>query len=238
MSSPRGLCARSRKSHRTRNYHQDPPTRCYPQSHPAMVHTEDNCRSAWSPASAHHTGNYLTRIQVYSSHIRQPAEPPSQLSLSTISFHTMIIIFLSAIQSISGACLALIHSYKQAVNTIKLVNQSPTKGDGALSPKLQLTSSPSSVGLQRSASSGLDTLPPSISRAPSVSSSISSGPSPPSSSSTFGDALSSDTLPQHYIQPSLNMVGEIFSMGDRFAASVLENTTKMLAAFFAPFLDR
>ncbi|KAF9036448.1 hypothetical protein BDZ89DRAFT_1090801 [Hymenopellis radicata] len=166
----------------------------------------------------------------------QPAESPLQLSPSAISFHTLIILFLSAIQSISGACLALIHTYKQAVNTIKLVNQTPRKGDGGLSPKPEYL--PHSSTLQRTTSSHYESrLSPSLSRAPSVSSSMSSPPSPASSSSSFDENVNGAIQP-HYVQAPLHMVAEVFSMGDRFASSVIETTARMLASFFAPFLDR
>ncbi|GLB36367.1 putative PXA domain containing protein [Lyophyllum shimeji] len=56
----------------------------------------------------------------------QPPEPPrspSPPSTNAFSFHTIIVLVLSAIQAISGACLALIHAYKQMVSTIKRVNE-------------------------------------------------------------------------------------------------------------------
>ncbi|KAG6845942.1 hypothetical protein H0H87_010990 [Tephrocybe sp. NHM501043] len=49
---------------------------------------------------------------------RSPSPPPS-----AFSFHTLIVLVLSAIQAISGACLALIHAYKHTLSTIKRVNQ-------------------------------------------------------------------------------------------------------------------
>lgn len=42
---------------------------------------------------------------------------------SSYTFHNLLVLFLSAVQSISGACLALIEAYKQTVNTIKRVHQ-------------------------------------------------------------------------------------------------------------------
>ncbi|KAI0786012.1 PXA domain-containing protein [Abortiporus biennis] len=42
-----------------------------------------------------------------------------------VSFQALAIFFLSAIRSISGFCLALLHAYRQTVGTIKKVNQTP-----------------------------------------------------------------------------------------------------------------
>ena len=42
------------------------------------------------------------------------------------SFQSLVIFFLSAVQSVSGACLAVLHAYKQARDTIKKVNQNAT----------------------------------------------------------------------------------------------------------------
>ncbi|KAJ7835299.1 PXA domain-containing protein [Mycena leptocephala] len=53
----------------------------------------------------------------------RPSSPP----VSAFSFHTLIVVMLSAIQALSGACLAIIHAYRQAVGTIKRVNQTPPR---------------------------------------------------------------------------------------------------------------
>ncbi|TFK87940.1 hypothetical protein K466DRAFT_489949 [Polyporus arcularius HHB13444] len=53
-----------------------------------------------------------------------PDRPPLQRRGSQhLSFQSFVIFFLSAVQSVSGACLALLHAYKQARDTIKKVNQ-------------------------------------------------------------------------------------------------------------------
>ncbi|KAI0762793.1 PXA domain-containing protein [Fomes fomentarius] len=46
-----------------------------------------------------------------------------------LSFQTLAIFFLSAIQSVSGVGLAILHAYKQARDTIKKVNQSKADGN-------------------------------------------------------------------------------------------------------------
>ncbi|KAG6861224.1 hypothetical protein C0995_002573 [Termitomyces sp. Mi166 len=50
-------------------------------------------------------------------------QPSPPASTSSSSFHTIIVLVLSAIQAISGACLALIHAYKNTLVTIKRVNK-------------------------------------------------------------------------------------------------------------------
>ena len=46
----------------------------------------------------------------------------------------MAILFLSAIQSISGACLVLIHAYRQARDTVKKVNENTPRAPGSQQP--------------------------------------------------------------------------------------------------------
>ena len=49
--------------------------------------------------------------------------PIARRSSYTFSFQSLAIFFFSAVQSISGACLVLIHAYKHALGTIKKANQ-------------------------------------------------------------------------------------------------------------------
>ncbi|KAF5368435.1 hypothetical protein D9758_002405 [Tetrapyrgos nigripes] len=67
--------------------------------------------------------------------------PPTSTSLQ-FSFHTIIVFILSAVQAISGVCLALINAYKQTMTTIKLVNQSHSHSP---SPKSSCNSTPIST---------------------------------------------------------------------------------------------
>ncbi|PBK77026.1 hypothetical protein ARMSODRAFT_1012229 [Armillaria solidipes] len=159
--------------------------------------------------------------------------PPSQ-SGQAFSFHTILIVFLSAIQSISGACLALIHTYKHAVNTIKLVNQSPPKS---------FHPSPSLKTAQASSPILTEAISPLLSRTPSESSSTSSLPKAPLSPSDFPAPPSISTnrcerLHEYYAHGPILMISEMFSMRDRYASSVIITTISMLASFFTPFLDR
>ncbi|KAH9937499.1 PXA domain-containing protein [Fomitopsis serialis] len=59
----------------------------------------------------------------------RPGHPTStsdgaHASRQGFSLQSLAIVFLSAIQSISGVCLLLIHTYRQARNTVKRVNES------------------------------------------------------------------------------------------------------------------
>ncbi|KAG6866786.1 hypothetical protein C0991_008722 [Blastosporella zonata] len=60
----------------------------------------------------------LLQLQLPPPKHRSPS-PPTPSS----SFHTIIVLVLSAIQAISGACLSLIHAYKQTLSTIKRLNK-------------------------------------------------------------------------------------------------------------------
>ncbi|KAF9270429.1 hypothetical protein L218DRAFT_1071863 [Marasmius fiardii PR-910] len=51
-------------------------------------------------------------------------------------FSSLLILFLSTIQSISGACLALVHAYKQVVVTVKQVNASSKNSPQRLEQRL------------------------------------------------------------------------------------------------------
>ncbi|OBZ78901.1 PXA domain protein 1 [Grifola frondosa] len=64
-------------------------------------------------------------------------------SSHSFSLQSLAIFFLSAIQSISGVCLALIHAYKQARDTIKKVNQSAASHPPNASDNSQSTTSAS-----------------------------------------------------------------------------------------------
>ncbi|KAK0233419.1 PXA domain-containing protein [Armillaria fumosa] len=159
--------------------------------------------------------------------------PPSQ-SGHAFSFHTILIVFLSAIQSVSGACLALIHTYKHAVNTIKLVKQSLPKSFHP-SPFLKPTQASSPILTQA--------ISPTLSRTPSESSSTFSLPKAPLSPSGFLPPPSISTnrcerFHEYYAHGPILMISEIFSMHDRYASSVIITTISMLASFFTPFLDR
>ncbi|KAG7099426.1 hypothetical protein E1B28_001278 [Marasmius oreades] len=150
-----------------------------------------------------------TMSQVTQSHSEaKPSNDPSNTAPapSGSPFSSLLILFLSTIQSISGACLALVHAYKQLVLIIKEVNTSSKNASRMTKPNIlgrqetgrssetkRKRASPTSPVLlrrtrtyesQRMSGSALGTPPPSIdlisiSRVSSVSS------SDPSTSSAF-----------------------------------------------------
>lgn len=67
-------------------------------------------------------------------------EPPSKPP------HGLLVLLLSVIQSLSGACLALIHAYKHTIQTIKLVNRSASAKPSVSTPStMSRASSTSSI---------------------------------------------------------------------------------------------
>ncbi|KAJ7900088.1 PXA domain-containing protein [Mycena olivaceomarginata] len=157
----------------------------------------------------------------------RPSSPPA----SAFSFHTLIVVALSAIQALSGACLAMIHAYKQAVGTIKRVNQTPPRPQ----PTRRVPSpfprprSPTSIPIPASPMS------PSISASSSVSSSWAATPT---DTSLPHQVPSPDTPSSDYALPSLTLVSEIFTTPARMASASIMHTISLLLVLFAPFLDR
>ncbi|KAG6889664.1 hypothetical protein C0992_004475 [Termitomyces sp. T32_za158] len=79
--------------------------------------------------------------------LQSPLQPPEQHrspsppSTGSFSFHTIIVLVLSAIQAFSGACLTLIHAYKNTLITIKRVNKrNPSPSQNYADPLLTLFS--------------------------------------------------------------------------------------------------
>ncbi|KAJ7275290.1 PXA domain-containing protein [Mycena haematopus] len=147
---------------------------------------------------------------------------------SAFSFHTLIVVLLSAIQALSGIFLTMIHAYQQAVGTIKRVNQTPPRTQRVSSP-LPRPRSPASIPIPTSPVS------PAISRSSSASSWAATGPDtplPPISSSVVTPPSSDFAL------PSLTLISEIFTTAARMASSSITHTLSLLLVLFAPFLDR
>ncbi|KAJ7783508.1 PXA domain-containing protein [Mycena maculata] len=156
------------------------------------------------------------------------SRPSSPSAVSTFSFHTLIVVSLSAIQALSGACLAMIHAYRQAITTIKRVNQTPPRPQPTrrVSSPFPRPRSPASVPIPTSPVS------PSISASSSVSSwATSPDPSAPSTPPH-------DTPPRDYALPALALLSEMFSTPARMASSSIMHTLSLLLLFFSPFLDR
>ncbi|KAJ3501194.1 hypothetical protein NMY22_g19009 [Coprinellus aureogranulatus] len=168
--------------------------------------------------------------------------PLSQSSPSTSSdtsfFQSIIILILSALQSFSGACLALIHSYKQAINTIKLVNQSPTQPapDPSMPPKSPVAITPPQPC--RTDSTLINTVSSANSQSISDRSSVNSNHLRPPDDSPGSIPVSSPSVPQEYSAAPLAMLSEIINAKDRFATTLLLSTLSMTSTYMTPFLDK
>ena len=154
------------------------------------------------------------------------------LSSSSFSFHIIIVFVLSALQSFSGVCLALIHAYKQALNTIKRVHQSPpqpTSSTPTATPPEPEPFSTQTVPLPISASA--TSLTSSSSSVPV----LSTAPSSPTISHT---GLFRQYLDSNYAQAPLAMISEISCSRDRFSSTIIFTTLSMIATSMTPFLDK
>ncbi|KAF9015380.1 PXA domain-containing protein [Cyathus striatus] len=158
--------------------------------------------------------------------------PPSSSPHPTFSLHNFIVIILSALQSFSSICLALIHTYKQAISTIKLVNQAPSRSS-SLSPWVA-PATPRDPFLGPSPHLH-SVATPSISE----SSTISSDPSQLPPSPVSADVTSSYSHHNlHYAYYPLLLFCRAFSTADRFASKTLMGALFMLSSFMIPFLDK
>ncbi|KAF5355620.1 hypothetical protein D9756_003954 [Leucocoprinus leucothites] len=185
-------------------------------------------------------------------------ELPAQSPSNSFSFHTFIVLVLSALQSFSSTCLALINAYKQAISTIKRVNQSPTHTPRPASPlplPLPLPEYTTAHNeIQRSASTQSQ-----HSRIPSRTQSISTTPSSTSSASyPSRSAPQSRQTPTILVQPDLNLnlgpkqgpqyenfisqpltlFSEVFLTSERLAATTIMTLLAMISASMTPFLDK
>ncbi|EPQ60912.1 hypothetical protein GLOTRDRAFT_135510 [Gloeophyllum trabeum ATCC 11539] len=152
--------------------------------------------------------------------VSEPADStPSQplFSLQSLTFQSLVVFFLSAVQSISTFCLALINAYKHLMLTIKLVNQSaPTQLRAQTIPDAASNMPPS----------------PSPGSTPKSEDKVILGePSDPSSQT-----------PAHfhpsYADGPLAMVAELLNMRDRFTSSTAIGMIEWVAAASNPFLDK
>ncbi|KIM47998.1 hypothetical protein M413DRAFT_439689 [Hebeloma cylindrosporum] len=160
--------------------------------------------------------------------ISPPPLPPS--SSHSFSFHTIIVIVLSALQSFSGMCLALIHTYKHAITTIKLVQKSPSH-----SPNPNFAPPP--ILSQDTLLTKLHA--PSITSSPSTSSSVSSNPRPSTFSTPPNFPIPQESYTNHnYTEPPLLLLSEVISAHNRFASTIVITTLSMLSASMTPFLDK
>ncbi|EKM83685.1 hypothetical protein AGABI1DRAFT_103816 [Agaricus bisporus var. burnettii JB137-S8] len=129
-------------------------------------------------------------------------------------------------QSFSSTCLALIHLYKQAVTTIRIVNRPPSN-----TPVLPHSSTQDEIG-------SLSATP----NTPSISStSIASCPSPSVSRKAPITSPTSKSNPhQHanYSSPLLTVLSEVFLTTERLSATYLMTLLGIITAAMQPFLDK
>ncbi|KAF8649772.1 hypothetical protein AX16_005538 [Volvariella volvacea WC 439] len=180
--------------------------------------------------------DHIIREHETSSLLKPPSPPQNGHGFS---FHTFVVIVLSAIQSVSGACLAIIQGYKQAISTIKRVNQSTLQAPPQRSPpQLYIVppasqTRPSDAGSEdefntRHIRSGTS------STINSISSSMSHTPLPPPPPLT----QTNHVVHINYTQHLIDMLSEIFSLNNRFASTALLTFCAMLATATSHFLDR
>ncbi|TFY58638.1 hypothetical protein EVG20_g8074, partial [Dentipellis fragilis] len=153
-------------------------------------------------------------------HIKPPDSPelPSGRPSSFItipSFQTLVVFFLSAVQTISSAALTFIHLYKQTLHTIKAVNHAPSKRG---SPAMNVSGpSPSHVNT------------------PIPSNPNSRKPSPAIQTVPLQSTVDSNV---RLAEPPVALLVELFDMNKRFASNTVAIMLRMFVLGFSPFLDR
>ena len=167
-----------------------------------------------------------------------PSQSQPSLPSSSFSFHTLIILVLSALQSFSGMCLALLHAYKQALSTIKRVHQSPPRTpQPTISTPLTTTTPPEPL-LYSTQNLPLPTSPSAVSStssSPSVTASLDSSPTI-SRTTSFQQQPHADNV--NYAQAPLAMISEIICSRDRYSSTIIFTTLSMIATSMTPFLDK
>ena len=130
------------------------------------------------------------------------------------SSQSFLIVLLSTVQKLSGASLAIVHAYKQAVSTIKSVNQLPK-------------SMPESRGqLHPHAHREIPTL-------------ASSGTGePPESVSGRSSHVLHSTSPPSVTLPLLIFFSEAFDTAERLASQIIMTTLYLFTILWTSFLDR
>lgn len=155
------------------------------------------------------------------------------------SFHTVIVLFLSAVQSISSTALSVIHIYKQTVSTIKRVHNSPPPPPPPVSP----TSPYVSEDDTRPPASATPPETPSTPNFPTPSDSAVASLSPISAETPHATQTNSapsypHSTPPNLARPGLLLVAELLSLRSRFTGAALLFICGALTGAFASFLDR
>jgi hypothetical protein len=144
--------------------------------------------------------------------------------------HTLIVVFLSSVQTVSSLGLTLVNAYKHAMHTIKLVNDSPY----GLRPPQGTSPRPNPpIPVQKVPSDGSR-----VWRLSGLSSSSTSSIASTPGLSGSSDSRSSLPSPDNYAFPTLIFSTTAFSLSARFLSSALILLLSMLVSVFSPFLDR
>ncbi|KAF5377012.1 hypothetical protein D9757_007719 [Collybiopsis confluens] len=150
---------------------------------------------------------------------------------NTFSMHAILVFVLTLIQSISGACLALVHAYRQLAITIKEVHQYSETTETVPAPAVSSAPAASPLigtdPLLVSQTSSERSVP---SPKPSTSSlaSVSLDQTPPLESSSSADVK--ETVPHDYATCPLHMVSEVLSMHSRFASNAIISIIGMVVS--------
>ena len=156
------------------------------------------------------------------------------------SFHTVIVLFLSAVQSISSTALSVIHIYKQTVSTIKRVHNTPPPPPPPVTP----TSPSVSEDDTRPPASATPPETPStpIFPTPSDSAVASLNPisteTPHATQTTVSAPSCPHSTPPNLARPGLLLVAELLSLRSRFTGAALLFICDAITGAFASFLDR
>lgn len=171
----------------------------------------------------------LNLIDPSTSPVSSQVKSPAAAHKST-TFNSLVILLLSAIQSISGACIALINIYKNAREAVKTVN--------ALHPQHEHPVIINQLLESSEEDSRLPTPPHSPPRTPPIRpSSPSSMASHTSPQAAAGTSVSTTTIVD-YVRPSIQLVSEVLTLGRRHASAMLLNVLVLLATAFRPFLSK
>ncbi|KAF8633991.1 hypothetical protein AX15_001167 [Amanita polypyramis BW_CC] len=153
---------------------------------------------------------------------------------SSPSSYSFLILLLSTVQKLSGASLTIIHAYKQAVSTIKSVNQLPQP---KVQPSLLQPPSQNVADRRRDA----DVSESSGTRERSPSSMSDSSESSQSAKDVFHErpSVAPSVAPsQAIVFPLLILFSEVFNTAERLAALIITTTLSVVIVLWTSFLDR
>lgn len=178
---------------------------------------------------------------------RSPERPPLQRRSSAgFSLQSLAIFFFSTVQSISGACLILIHAYKHALGTIRKVNQPTT----SLSHQSSTTVSPVPASTIPGGLSQQPDVPPPVAVVTQTATPPSPPPSPRSSKGPEPNIPIPAHIPSHtstspqpapppdYVSPSLHLLHTLLNYSPRSMPYALLHVLNLLLLPFSTQISR